>query len=125
MKKILIVDNDKTTVDTISKMILTSEEYGVIKTIGAKQVISEIKKTKPDLFMIDIMMPGIDGITLSERLYNNKSTKNIPILIFSALNMEAIISESQIRKRLPNIKGFLEKPFTIRVLIKKIDSIIK
>ena len=83
-KKILIVDDDKIILRTLEK-ILVKEGYSVIPLSLGKEAIKVAKDRLPDLIILDIMMPDMDGGDVAYILKNDPLTKNIPIIYQSSL----------------------------------------
>lgn len=83
-KKILIVDDDKVILRTMENL-LSKEGYYVIPLSLGKEAIKVAKERQPDLIILDIMMPDMDGGDVAFELKNNPLTKNIPIIYQSSL----------------------------------------
>lgn len=83
-KKILIVDDDKVILRTLENILL-KEGYYVIPLSLGKEAIKVAKERLPDLIILDIMMPDMDGGDVAYELKNNPLTKNIPIIYQSSL----------------------------------------
>ncbi len=123
-KRILVVDNDKTTVGTMCRQISTGK-YTPVGVHGAQEAWEIINQNNIDAILIDIMMPDIDGITFAEQLLKKNTTKNTPVILFSALSINSKGFEHSERiNQLSNVKATLEKPFTADKLIKTIDKSI-
>ena len=83
-KKILIVDDEKLIVK-MSSIILEQAGYHTTGVNDGESALDLIPQDKPDLILLDLMMPGIDGFQVLERLKADESTKDIPVIIDSAL----------------------------------------
>lgn len=84
MKKILLIEDEKTLSDMYC-LKLKQEGFEVLRTIGAEEGIELAKKEKPDLILLDILLPKMDGISALKILKRDLTTKSIPVLIFSNL----------------------------------------
>ena len=82
-KKILIVDDDVASALQI-KELLEAKGYVVSHVSDGSQALGTIKKTGPDLILLDIIMPEIDGFTITKQIRYDEQTKDIPIVVFSA-----------------------------------------
>ena len=80
--KILIVDDSELILAKISD-VLEAEGYTVFSTSTAADAFGEVMRKKPDILLLDIMMPGIDGIEICSKLKKNSLTKDIAIVIYS------------------------------------------
>ena len=83
-KKILVVDDEKDTLALLEKR-LTVAGYVVIKADNGKDAISLAKTSKPDLILLDIMMPIMDGGEVAAILKNDPATKDIPVIFLTCL----------------------------------------
>ncbi|MBU2102852.1 MAG: response regulator, partial [Candidatus Omnitrophica bacterium] len=82
-KRILIVDDESDIVRTI-QLSLETNDYEVITAVDGREALDEIYNRNPDLIILDVMLPDIDGYELSRRLKDNQRHKNIPIMILTA-----------------------------------------
>jgi len=83
-KRILIVDDD----DQISKMytaLLTIKGFATKRVNNGEDALAEVQEYKPDLILLDVMMPKISGFDVADILHNTIETKEIPIIMLSAL----------------------------------------
>lgn len=85
MAKILVIE-DETLVAKLYKEILTKTGLEVITAIGGREGLIKAKKEKPDLVLVDIMMPEPNGIQVLEELKKYKPTRNIPIIMLTNLS---------------------------------------
>lgn len=82
-KKIVIVDDDTVTALEI-KAFLEAKGYEVSHVSDGSQALAAVQETGPDLILLDIIMPGIDGFTIAKQIRFDEQSKNIPIIVFSA-----------------------------------------
>ena len=83
-KRVLIVDDEQDILD-ILEAILSDAGYEVTKALGGREAIVLAQKNHPDLIMLDIKMPGMDGSQTTDILRNYSSTRDIPIVYLSSL----------------------------------------
>ena len=81
--KILIVD-DQPFFISMARNILQSRGYSVISALNGEEGIQEARRSRPDLIILDVEMPGIDGITTCTRLKRDPELKSIPVVILTA-----------------------------------------
>lgn len=120
MKKVIVVEDE---ID-ISKNIefnLKKEGFSVSSINDGKDAFDKIKEILPDLIILDIMLPNIDGLTILRYLKNDPQTKKIPVIILTAKSSET-----------DKISGFefgaddyISKPFSIRELIARIKAVLR
>ena len=86
-RTVMIVDDEPSNRLVIRKM-LEREGYGVMEAKDGKDVLARLKKTKPDLILMDIMMPDVDGWEASRAIKEHKETEDIPVVMFSVRGCE-------------------------------------
>jgi len=118
-KKILIVDDEKDIVDIVS-MYLEKEGYETIEAYGGIEALEKIISERPDLIVLDIMMPKLDGHSLNIKLKEDPETKNIPVIVITGKgHLREIIMA---RENVP-VVDYLEKPFKLKELLEKIKKV--
>jgi CheY-like chemotaxis protein len=122
MKKIMIVDDDPDVRISVKHALeYYCSDYNVICVESGNMCYERLRNNEiPDLILLDIMMPGMSGWMLSDRLRENPSWKNIPIVFLTARTDK--FSE-EIGKKL--CKDYIKKPFDIEDLKKRIDKVLK
>jgi CheY-like chemotaxis protein len=118
-KKILIVDDDPVTLEMLEK-ILVLEGYWVAKGTNGKEALYIANEYMPDLIILDIVMPIMDGTEAIEHLEKNPRTKNIPILCLTSLISENEEFENSILNR-----RFFSKPIEKEKLLKEIEKCLE
>ena len=101
-KKILVID-DEADIREIVRLCLSEEGCEVIEAENGQEGILKAQNEKPDLIVLDIMLPGINGFEVAKHLKDDPNTREIPILILSVL-----AQDSQYRQ---GILDYISKPF--------------
>ena len=116
IKKILIVDDDED-LHTLYGLYLRGENFTVMRAYNGKEGFEKIEKETPDLIVLDMIMPVMDGEEFFVKLRSDKRFTDIPVIIAS-------VNEKIPQKLfdLGNIYTTLRKPFTIETLIEKIQE---
>lgn len=117
-KKILVVDDDIAILEVI-KIILEDNGYDVITTSQSNNILPFVKSNLPDAVLLDFLMPGANGTSVTQQLKKDDKTKDIPIIMVSANH-----DLSQTAKE-ADVDGFLEKPFDIEDLLSILEKHIK
>jgi len=99
-----------------------SDDFQVLFANNGREAIEQAEKNKPDLVLMDLLMPDIGGLEAVQFLLKNETTKSIPIIVISAAELDMETKE-KIKKN-PNVKGFLTKPFRPKKLRETIEKII-
>ncbi len=121
MKKILLLDDNPEFVEVI-KIRLEANNYSVSATSDSQDFFQISEKEKPDLIILDIIMPGVDGYQICEQLRKEKSTANIPIILLTGKELEPSGINDRCLKL--GIEGFLLKPIDAKDLLAKIDEVL-
>lgn len=84
-KTVLVVEDDRQLADTL-KSFLELDKFHVVVLYGGREAIEKIQTgPAPDVVLLDIMMPEVDGFTVLKAIRTNESTKKTPVVIFTAL----------------------------------------
>ena len=117
---ILIVEDDTQTVKLI-KFILEKEDYSTISAKDGEEGLQMAGERKPDLIVLDLMLPGMDGYRVCEILKANPNTKEIPILVLTALDTGADFEKALEKKA----DWYITKPFEPQHLLKRVNYLIE
>lgn len=117
--KILIVDDEPDIVETLSFM-LQARNFDVVTASDGLEALSKVKSERPDLVLLDIMMPGMDGYDVCVKLKTDKETKNIPVVMLTARGE----NEAVIRAHKSGANDYIVKPFTLPTLVNKLNRLL-
>jgi DNA-binding response OmpR family regulator len=120
MTKILVVEDDKFLREMISRK-LDKEGYEVVQAIDGEKGEAMVKEEKPDLVLLDLILPGIDGFEVLERTKNNPEVSAIPVIILSNLGQK---SEIERGLKLGAVDFLIKAHFTPAEIVKKIRETI-
>ena len=116
-KKILVDEDDKDLISLI-KFNLKSEGFNVLLSPYGEDCLFTAKEEKPDLILLDWMLPILSGIEVLQRLKNNKDTKSIPVIFITAKGEE----NDRIRGLDTGADDYIVKPFSTKELIARIKA---
>jgi len=119
-KKILVVDDDKSLVEMI-RLKLMSEGYKVFTSYNGSDALEQAKAKKPDLILLDIMMPKMDGAQMEKELRAFKETEGIPVIFITCTidKKQAAAMDHKLGKHL-----VVAKPFDGKELLAAIDNVL-
>lgn len=117
---IMIVDDDKLILNLV-KVTLEKEGYSVISASNGSEALAMVKVQIPDLILLDIMMPKIDGFSVCEMLKGDKRFKDIPIVMLTAKSLAKDIEEAYER----GADEYIIKPFDSELLLRKIRKLLE
>ncbi|PXF55982.1 MAG: DNA-binding response regulator [Deltaproteobacteria bacterium] len=119
-QKILVVDDEEDILELL-KFNLSREGYQVLCAVSGEQALRLVRSENPDLIMLDLMLPGIDGLEVTKRLKNDPDTKNLPIVMLTAKGEEAdIVTGLEL-----GADDYITKPFSPRILIARIRAVLR
>ncbi|MBT2990965.1 MAG: phosphate regulon transcriptional regulatory protein PhoB [gamma proteobacterium symbiont of Ctena orbiculata] len=118
--RILAVD-DEPAVGEMLRFILEQDGFQADFVEDATQAINQIRKSKPDLILLDWMMPGMSGLELAGRLKKDRDTAGIPIIMLTAKGEE----DDKVRGLDIGAEDYVTKPFSARELLARIRSILR
>jgi len=117
-KKVLIVD-DEPNVRSLSRTIL-SKKFEVVEAEDGRQAVEIANAQKPDVILMDMMMPNMDGLTACYAIRNDPVTKSIPVIMVTAIGFELNIKLSQQM----GANAYVTKPFAPKDLFDKIEQVL-
>ncbi|MDA7857879.1 response regulator [bacterium] len=115
-EKVLIVDDESDLLQTL-KVRLEHWGYQITIATDGKKCLNKVSQDKPDLILLDIMMPGLDGLSICQKLQESK----IPIVIMTALSEEKIRHAAQV----VGVADFILKPFSMELLRTKVEKALR
>ena len=115
MPKILMIEDDIPTAELV-QMILSPRGMELVHTADGAQAIQMAKQHSPDLILLDVMLPGMDGYSIQSGLCEDEDLRKIPVIMLtSKAQMEEFFRTA------PNVVDFIEKPFGIRDFLEKVQ----
>lgn len=117
-KKILVVDDEDDILHFL-ELVLQEKGYGVITASGGHEALTRAQIDKPDLVLLDIMMPQMDGWEVLKLLRVDEETSRIPVAMLSA----RIEAKDRVQGLQEGAIDYICKPFSLQELFEKIDTI--
>jgi len=119
-EKILVVDDEEDILELL-KFNLSREGYRVFCALSGEKGLTSARGELPDVIVLDLMLPGIDGLQVTRRLKEDRATKDIPIVMLTAKGEEAdIVTGLEL-----GADDYVTKPFSPRVLIARIRAVLR
>jgi len=119
-KKVLIIDDEKLII-RMTAYVLESSGYQVISAMDGESGYRTAVEEQPDIVLLDINMPGLDGWGTLELIKKDEKTRDIPVIIFTAKEMPKA-------RKIAVEKGasdYITKPFEIDDLLEKVNNLLK
>ena len=120
-KKTIMVVDDNADMVTVTKTILEARGYSVIAANSAEELFNRLEEQRPDLILLDIMMPQMDGLLALRQLRGNPDTSSIPVMLVTAkVRYQDILAGYQ-----QGADYYLTKPFTSSQLVNGINILLR
>lgn len=117
-KKVLAIDDEPEMLNLV-KFTLEQGGFEVHTCDNGRLAWDEIVKVKPDVIVLDVMLPGIDGYSLQIKISQEASTKDVPIVVLTALEPSKTLFQ-----KFPQVAGFMTKPFKPEELLKTVQGAV-
>lgn len=117
-RRILLVDDDTSNLEVLGD-VLRSEGYAVVCARNGAEALACLNSARPDVVMLDYVMPTMDGATMARRLRDNEQTRGIAIVMTSGL------PEDMVRPRCSSYDAFLQKPYDVSQALATLETLAK
>jgi len=119
LKKILVVDDDRS-ITTMLESLLSAAGYTVLVAYDGLDAMVKVKSHLPDVIILDVMMPEINGYDVCSNLKFDEQYKHIPIIVLTS-------REQELDQRIAKFMGidYMQKPIDRKALLEKIQNILK
>jgi len=121
MKKLLVIDDEEYFCRAVKKAIEMKRDLQVLTATRGDEGLRLARTQKPDLILLDIVMPGMMGTQVAEELLQDPVTASIPVIFVTA-----IVKKEEAEREMGFLGGrmFIAKPVVVDELLKKIDSLL-
>jgi len=120
-KKILVIEDDKFLRELISQKLL-KEGYEISEAIDGEEGLKKVKEEKPDLVLLDLILPGIDGFEVLSEIKDDPILAQIPVIILSNLGQKEDVEKGL---RLGAVDYLIKAHFTPGEIVEKINNALK
>ena len=121
MPKILIVDDEKDIRDLIAVNLMREEAYQIHEAEDGLRALRQAKKERPDLIILDLMLPQMDGLAVYKNLRDNAITAHIPVIMLTA--------RGQLEQKLEGLElgadDYMPKPFSPKELMLRVRNLLR
>ncbi len=119
-KRILCIDDEKEILDLI-RLILTRKGYEVTGAIGGEEGLNKARSTKPDLILLDLMMPDMDGWEVFHRIRSDPNLAEVPVIVVTA---RAQSIDRVLGLHVARVNDYVSKPFTPQDLVESVERVL-
>ena len=123
--KILLIDDDPDFVEA-TKVVLESQPYEVITALSGKEGLKKAREQKPDLVLLDIIMPGVDGFQVCQQLKKDRQLAKIPVIMITSFSEKYRETSLGLSQGLTlEAEDFVDKPVTPAELLIRVEKWLK
>lgn len=118
---LLYIEDDPEMIDLVS-MIISRRGFQIRGASGGRKALELIKSQKPDLILLDLMMPDMDGWEVYQQLKSKEETRNIPVIVITA---KAQPVDRVLGLHIAKVDGYITKPFHPQELLESVDRVLQ
>ena len=120
IKNILCIEDEPDMIDLI-RLILNRHGFDVQGADGGREGLEKVKKNPPDLVLLDLMMPDIDGWEVYQQIKADEKTKHIPVIIVTAKaqNIDKVLG-----LHIAKVDDYISKPFSPQALLESVQNVL-
>ncbi len=117
---VVCIEDEEEMIDLV-RLILTRKGFEVIGAPGGREGLQKVKETLPDLVLLDLMMPDMDGWDVYQQLRANELTKEIPVIVVTA---KAQSIDKVLGLHIAKVDDYISKPFSPQELVSSIENVL-
>jgi CheY-like chemotaxis protein len=124
--RILVVDDDPDIIEAITTVLESVDEYDVSTARDGLECVEAIKQDVPDLLILDLLMPRMDGFAVVRDLRDNPRYRQLPIMILTSVREDASYRRYELETGLMmDVQDYIEKPAPPAELLRRIGNLLK
>lgn len=120
VRKVICVEDEAEMIDLI-KLILSRKGFEVLGAHGGAKGLELIRREKPDLVLLDLMMPEMDGWQVYQQLKADESTRDIPVIVVTAKAQDI---DRVLGLHIAKVDDYISKPFSLQELVDRVDGVL-
>ena len=120
VKRVICVEDEAEMIDLI-RLILSRKGFEVIGANGGKQGLEMIREQKPDLILLDLMMPDMDGWEVYQQVKADEATRDIPVIVVTA---KAQSIDKVLGLHIAKVDDYISKPFSPQELMDSVEQVL-
>lgn len=120
-KKIVVCIEDEPEMIDLVKLILRRAEFEFIGAVGGREGLEKVRELQPDLVLLDLMMPDVDGWEVYRQMKADEELKQIPVIVVTA---KAQSIDKVLGLHIAGVDGYVTKPFSPQELLETVKSVL-
>ena len=119
-RKVVYIEDDQEMIDLV-KLILTRKGFDVIGANGGREGLDSVRRILPDIVLLDLMMPDMDGWEVYQQMKAEEATREIPVIIITAKaqNIDKVLG-----LHIAKVDDYISKPFSPQELVESVDKVM-
>ena len=119
--RVVYIEDEQEMIDLV-KLILSRKRFEVIGANGGREGLDAVRKNSPDVILLDLMMPDMDGWEVYQQLKADESTRDIPVIVITAKaqNIDKVLA-----LHIAKVDDYIPKPFTPKDLLDSIEKVLQ
>ena len=120
MRRVVYIEDEPEMIDLV-RLILVRKNYEVIGAIGGREGLDTVRKEIPDVVLLDLMMPDMDGWEVYQQLKANESTRHVPVIVVTAKaqNIDKVLG-----LHIAKVDDYISKPFSPKDLVDSLEKVL-
>ncbi len=119
-RKIVYIEDEQEMIDLV-RLILVRKGYEVIGASGGREGLDQIRKLLPDVVLLDLMMPDMDGWDVYQQMKADESTRHIPVIVVTA---KAQSIDKVLGLHIARVEDYISKPFSPQELVNSLERVL-
>ncbi len=120
IRRVVCIEDEPEMIDLV-KLILSRKGYQVTGAMGGREGLEAISREKPDIVLLDLMMPDMDGWEVYQKMKSNDETKGIPVIVVTA---KAQSIDKVLGLHIAKVDDYLTKPFGPQDLLESVEKVL-
>jgi len=122
--KVLIAEDSKLQRSVLASIVQARKDFQVLEAENGDTAMAMIEKEKPDIVMLDVEMPGLNGLEICYKMKQNPKLAHIPVMIITATSQKSTKSDEELKVR-SRADDYITKPFQSADVYKRLDKLLK
>jgi two-component system response regulator VicR len=120
IRRVVYIEDEPEMIDLV-RLILLRKNYEVIGAIGGREGLDMVRKEIPDVVLLDLMMPDMDGWEVYQQLKANESTRHVPVIVVTAKaqNIDKVLG-----LHIAKVDDYISKPFSPKDLVDSLEKVL-
>jgi DNA-binding response OmpR family regulator len=119
-KRVVCIEDEPEMIDLV-KLILSRKGFQVVGAMGGREGLEAIRREKPDLVLLDLMMPDMDGWEVYQKMKADETTKNTPVIVVTA---KAQSIDKVLGLHIAKVDDYITKPFGPQELLESVEKVL-